>query len=86
MRLSLRPGDSGYGPYLHARACGKRASVTFNGVTQFLCITADSEAGMVVRIKCDAQGNAVVDKDRQAFVDEVLHGKVEIELYDEVTL
>lgn len=82
MRLSIRPRDSGYANYAH----NKRLAIKLNGELQTMCYTADSEAGVIVRVKTDAAGNPIVDKERQEIVDEVLHGKVEIEIYDAVVM
>lgn len=82
MRISLRPNDSGYANHVALRSHGKRASIKLNGEEQTYCITADSEAGVVVRYVHPF----VFDKERECMVDEVVHGRVEIELADEMVL
>jgi hypothetical protein len=82
VRISIRPGDSGYLNHATLRAHGRRASVKLNGELQTYCVTADSEAGVVVRYVQPFQ----YDAERQRLVDEVVHGKVEIELADEMVL
>ena len=86
MRVSVNRTDAGYSQYAYVRAAGKRVYVTFNGERQTAVITADSDCGMIVRLLTDAKGDFIFDRDRRAFQDEVLHGKVEIDLYDEVIL
>lgn len=75
MKISIRPGDSGYPNHATLRATGRRASVKLNGELQTYCVTADSEAGVVVRYVQPFR----YDQERQRLVDEVVHGKVEIE-------
>lgn len=82
MRISLRSTDSGYPNHVALRSHGKRASIKLNGEPQTFCVTADSEAGVVVRYVQPLQ----YDAERQRMVDEVVHGKVEIELADELVL
>ena len=82
MRISVRPNDSGYGAYCRVIGAGKRISVKFNGEPEYHAVTADTDAGMLVRLAQPLR----FDKDRAAFADEVLHGRVEVELYDSVTL
>lgn len=86
MRVSIRPNDSGYSLHRHLRLNGQRALVTLNGEHECGAITADSEAGVVVRYKTDAEGEMEFDLDREDYVDEVVHGKVEIEVVDEMVL
>lgn len=86
MRLSIRPNDSGYPYFLNATSRLQRATVLFNDVHQTLVVTADSEAGMLVRVKCDAAGKPIWDCDRSCFEEEVVHGKVEIEFNEMVCL
>ena len=85
-RISIRPNDSGYGAYSSVRSQGYRPHIEFNGEQAIGVITADSAAGMIVRLKCDAAGKFIYDKTRQAFEDEVVHGKVEIEFHPEAML
>jgi hypothetical protein len=82
VRISIRPGDPGYTNHATLRAHGRRASVKLNGELQTYCLTADSDCGMVVRYMHPFQ----FDADRRALVDEVVHGKVEIEFQDEMVL
>lgn len=82
MRISIHKNDSGYGAHNYARSIGKKPSIKFNGEIQTSCITADSDAGMVVRLVQPL----CFDAARQAFVDEVCHGRVEIEFHDEYVL
>lgn len=86
MRISLRPKDSGYHEYIQARCHLKRFLIRLNGELQTACVTADDEAGMIVRFKVGADGEFEFDRDRACLVDEVVHGKVEIELINEDTL
>jgi hypothetical protein len=86
MRVSIRPGDSGYSLHRHLRSNGKRAIITLNGEHESGAITADSEAGVLVRYKIDDEGEMEFDLDREDYVDEVIHGKVEIEVVDEMVL
>jgi hypothetical protein len=86
MRVSVLSNDSGYRNHATLRANGKRAHVTLNGEHQYECITADSEVGMVVRYLRNAAGALIVDRERERVVDEVVHGKVEIEIIDEMVL
>lgn len=81
-RVSIRPNDPGYQTHLATRHQGYRAAVTFNGSPVTGVITADSDNGMIVRIKDPVEW----DHERSAPVDEVLHGKVEIEFNAEVCL
>lgn len=76
MRLSVRQSDSGFANYCAIISRLKKVLIKFNGELQTLCITADDEAGMIVRM---AQPVAW-DRNRAQFVDEVLHGRVEIEI------
>jgi peptide subunit release factor RF-3 len=78
----VRPTDSGYSAHVYARANGRKAIIKLNDELQFQVITADSEAGMVVRYVMPLQ----FDVDRERLVDEVVHGKVEIEFHDQVVL
>lgn len=82
MRISLRPSDSGFHTHRVMRANGKKAHIKLNGEAQYGCITADDEVGMIVRLKTPM----TFDADRQCMVDEVLHGKVEIDIQDEMVL
>jgi hypothetical protein len=82
MRISIRPNDSGHAIQRHLRSHGQRALIKFNGVSQVGAITADSEAGMLVRYV----NPMVFDAERQCMVDEVVHGRVEIEIVDEAVL
>jgi hypothetical protein len=82
MRISIRSNDPGHQNHVYARANGRRASVKLNGELQTHAVTADSDCGMVVRYVHPF----VYDPDRQALVDEVVHGKVEIEFADEMVL
>lgn len=82
MRVSIRPNDPGYHNHLSARQQGYRAAIKFEGTPQFGVITADSDNGVIVRIKDPVKW----DRERSAPVDEVLHGKVEIEFNAEVCL
>ena len=82
MRISIRPSDPGYQTHVYARGHGRRASVMLNGELQTYAVTADSDCGMVVRYVHPFQ----YDAERAALVDEVVHGKVEIEFADEMVL
>lgn len=82
-RISIRPNDSGYANHCDVRRQGYRANIKFNDQPQFGVVTADSAAGMIVRLKTDDKGQYVYDAERQDIVDEVLHGKVEIEFAPE---
>lgn len=82
MRISIRQNDSGYHNYLHLRAHLQRTIVRLNGEIQTAAITADDEAGMVVRLQLPLK----FDQERATFKDEVLHGKVEIEVQPEMML
>lgn len=82
MRVSIRPNDSGYGNYRHLRSHGRRAIVYFNGKHESGVITADTEAGMIVRYIHPVQ----VDLERECPMDEVVHGRVEIEVVAEMVL
>jgi hypothetical protein len=86
MRVSIRPQDSGYMNHRHLRANGRRAVVYFNGEHETGAITADDEAGMIVRYIKDTDGEILVDLDRECPMDEVVHGKVEIEVVEEMVL
>ena len=86
MRISIRPNDSGYKNQVWLRSNGKKALVTFNGEPQSGAITADDEAGMIVRYKVGPDGRLEVDAARECIVDEVCHGRVEIEIQDEMVL
>ena len=79
MRVSIRPNDSGFRTFIHHRNLGLRPIVKLNGEPQFYAITADDEAGVVVRYGFDVNGDPIYDQDRQCLIDEVIHGKVEIE-------
>lgn len=82
MRISLRRTDSGYENYIHFRSRLQRTLIKLNGELQTTCITADDEAGVIMRYKSPVE----FDKERQCLVDEVVHGKVEIEIIDESVL
>jgi hypothetical protein len=82
MRISLRQNDPGYNTHAIVRSQGRRASIKLNGEPQFHAVTADSDCGMVVRWVQPY----VWDGDRRQLVDEVVHGKVEIEFHDEMVL
>lgn len=86
MRISIRASDPGHAQHLYAKSIGRRAIVKLDGVHQVGCVTADDHCGMVVRLSKDKDGEWAFDHDRQALVDEVVHGKVEIEWMDEVML
>lgn len=86
MRISVKRSDSGYQNYIHARSRLQRTIVKLDGELQTACITADDEAGVIVRYKVGADGAFVFDREREDLVDEVLHGKVEIEFIDESVL
>lgn len=86
MRVSVRPNDSGFATQRNLRSRGLRALVTLNGEHESGAITADDEAGVVVRYKRDAEGEMEFDVDREDYVDEVVHGRVEIEVVDEMVL
>lgn len=86
MRISIRPGDSGYKTHAYLRSQGKRAIVTFNGEHEAGAVTADTEAGMIVRYKIEEDGGLSVDPERECIMDEVVHGRVEIEVVDEMVL
>lgn len=82
MRISIRPNDSGYSLHRHLRSTGKRAIISFNGKHECAAVTADDEAGMLVRYVEPLQ----VDSDRECIVDEICHGRVEIEIVEEMVL
>lgn len=86
MRISIRPSDTGYSNYTTAKIHNRKAMVTLNGEPQFLCVTADSDCGMVVRYAKNEAGSLVYDQERQELIDEVVHGKVEIEFQDVMVL
>lgn len=86
MRISIRPTDSGYRNFATVCAACKSIVVKFNGAEQIGCDTADAEAGMIVRYTRDDKGAFTFDRERQAFTDEVLHGKVEIEIIERLFL
>lgn len=76
MRISIRPSDTGYAAYITAAAHNRKAVVKLNGEPQFMCVTADSDCGMVVRYVKGPDGVLTYDQERQCIVDEVVHGKV----------
>jgi hypothetical protein len=82
LRISIRQADTGHAQHAYARSIGKRATIKLDGEHQNHCITADDQCGMVVRYVMPLR----VDKDRGQLVDEVCHGKVEIEFHDEMVL
>ena len=86
MRISIRPHDSGYLLWRQMLAAGNTASVKFNGVPQYECVMADSEAGTIARLARDADGKLKWDFDRQCFSDEILHGHVEIDVHEKQVL
>lgn len=82
MRISIRPTDPGHHNHVAARHQGYRAAVTFNGEPQSCVITADSDNGVLVRIKTPVEWDA----DRSEAATEVLHGDVKIEMEPEMCL
>lgn len=82
MRVSIRHNDSGYSTHRYLRSNGRRAIIHFNGKHESGVITADDEAGMIVRYVQPL----TVDPARECVMDEVLHGKVEIEVIEETVL
>jgi len=82
MRISLRPKDSGYHNYIHTRSRLQRTIIKLDGVVQSACITADDEAGVIVRYK----EPMAWDAERACLIDEVVHGRVEIDICDEEVL
>lgn len=81
MRVSIQPHDSGYLLWRQILAAGNAVHVKFNGATEHGALTADSEAGLIIRYKRNATGGITYDAERQALLDEVLHGRVEIEIH-----
>ena len=82
MRVSIRPSDSGYSLHRHLRSNGKRVIVTLDGEHVSGAVTADDEAGVLVRYVEPFD----VDRERECVRDEVIHGRVEIEVVDEMVL
>jgi hypothetical protein len=86
MRVSVNHRDTGFRAFSDLRAQGYRVFVKLNGESQFHCVTADDQCGMIERFRADAGGSLVYDKDRQSFETEVVHGKVEISIHEQLTL
>ena len=82
MRVSIRPNDSGYINHARLRANGHRVIVRLNGELQTSAVTADNEAGVVVRYAQPLE----YDRERECLVDEVVHWRVEIEVVEESVL
>lgn len=85
MRLSIRPNDPGYQLYRAGRAQGARPSIKFNGEPALGIVTADSDCGMMVRLQRNGD-DYVYCPDRRELLDEVVHGRVEIEWVEEMML
>lgn len=86
MRVSIHPHDSGYVTWRHVLAAGNSVIVKFNGAPIYECVTADSEAGMIVCLARDYDGKLIWDDNRQALADRVQHGRVEIEIHERKVL
>jgi hypothetical protein len=82
MRVSIRPNDSGYINHARLRASGNRVLVRLNGELQTTAVTADNEAGVIVRYVQPLE----YDRGRECLVDEVVHGRVDIEVIEESVL
>jgi len=79
MRISANSDDIGYQAYMQSLADRKTVTVRLDGVEQSVCITADEEAGSLVRCVLDAQGRAQIDpNDKESIWVETVHGKVEV--------
>lgn len=77
MRLSTNEKDPGYHPlYVGAK-------VFVNGSEVSHVRTADEEQGLAYRAMHDEQGNIVIDRATEEFVEEVLRGEVRIEIEPE---
>lgn len=75
MRLSIRKEDPDYAD--SATTC----AVYLDDVPQYNAITADEEAGTILRYATDAHGAIMLDPDRPGYLlEELVHGVVRIEL------
>lgn len=80
MRISADRTDAGYSMFCAVLAEGKKVYVFLNEKEQQECITADDEAGFVLRLKLDNEGNPQVDpNDSNRVWSEKVLGDVRIE-------
>lgn len=72
MRISADPHDPGYEAFCRNR----RVVVLLDGDPQRFVVTADEEAGVIVRYRLDECGRPVFDDER--LVKDVVLGRVEV--------
>ncbi len=77
MRYSMEKTDPGYEPYGALKASGKDVNVFLNDVKQTKCVTADDEAGIVVRYCEDQRGAAGA-----RLLTETVAGVVRLEIFE----
>lgn len=75
MRLSMIEGDPGYDD----RLPDQRVVIFFNGEEMSYVLTADEEAGILVRYKRDANGHYIANPQTGDAVTETLYGGVKID-------
>jgi len=79
MRASVRKGDPGYSAAAH------KNKIFLDGGELLLCFTADEELGKVWVIVADAEGRAILNKQRTEPLEKCLEGDVRIVLPGPIT-
>lgn len=81
MRLSARKDDPGYEAFNALYSNGKRPVAFLDGVEQRAAVTADEEAGLIVRHVLDDEGKPQLDpNDPHRVWEETVRGEVRIEV------
>lgn len=75
MRISCDSDDPGFAIYFPLIA---EYRVLLNGIEQRETITADEDAGLIVRVARDEHGSLILNDARDDIVRELIRGKVEI--------
>lgn len=77
-RVSVREEDPGYERYVALTAGRNRIEVTLNGEALSDVVTADPDAGYVLRHLIDENGKYVLNETRDEICTEELHGEVRL--------
>lgn len=79
MRISSDEKDSGYSQFVMARANGKWVHAYLNDVRVQKCVMADTDIGVITRLRTDDQGNGVLAADRESIERVTERGTVRVE-------
>ena len=78
MRISIERNDPGFANYEKMMIAGPVHRILLDGIEQSMVLTADSDEGMVKRLKKNKDDSIVRSHDRSYAETEIVYGKVEI--------